>query len=275
MWAPHCSSRVMKSPETVAMSRLAAAPGTSQDDHRTTSAFEVDPPHCAASEWTSCPDHLAVLVGCLVLVMVSRCSAGAHASLVSDQPGGRVAVATAPPTVALTFSEDVESGFVAVTAPDGTKVTTSSRARRRHDDGRPRAERPARPLHGGLPRRLGRRPSRPGQFTFTATDRSTRRRTDSTRRRPRSRSSTATARSSSSVSPLAVLAIGADAGATDATDDAKRDTFRRASSWPASSSVSSSWSPPSRSAAAPRDRARPASPTRDCSWAGRCPPPPT
>ena len=39
-------------------------------------------------------------------------------------PTGRE-IATAPPTVELTFSEDLDSGFVAVTAPDGSKVTTS------------------------------------------------------------------------------------------------------------------------------------------------------
>jgi methionine-rich copper-binding protein CopC len=71
------------------------------------------------------PRSLAVLLAALVLVMVSRGPADAHASLVATSPEDGSKIATAPPSVELTFSEDVDSAFVAVTAPDGTKVTTS------------------------------------------------------------------------------------------------------------------------------------------------------
>jgi methionine-rich copper-binding protein CopC len=48
-----------------------------------------------------------------------------HASLISSKPADGAQIATAPATAELTFSEDVDSGFVGVTAPDGTKVQTS------------------------------------------------------------------------------------------------------------------------------------------------------
>jgi methionine-rich copper-binding protein CopC len=71
------------------------------------------------------PRSLTVLLAALVLVMVSPSPADAHASLVATSPEDGSRIATAPPSVELTFSEDVDTGFVAVTAPDGTKVTTS------------------------------------------------------------------------------------------------------------------------------------------------------
>jgi methionine-rich copper-binding protein CopC len=71
------------------------------------------------------PRSFAMLLTVFALVLVGRGSADAHASLVSTSPEDGSTIATAPPSVALTFSEDVESGDVAVAAPDGSKVTTS------------------------------------------------------------------------------------------------------------------------------------------------------
>ena len=71
------------------------------------------------------PRALAVLFAALVIVIVSRGAADAHAELVSTSPEDGSRIATAPPSVALTFSEDVQSGFVAVRAPDDSTVTTS------------------------------------------------------------------------------------------------------------------------------------------------------
>jgi len=71
------------------------------------------------------PRSLAVLLAALVLLMASRSSASAHASLVSSNPEDGSRIATAPPSIELTFSEDVDSGDIAVLAPDGTRVTTS------------------------------------------------------------------------------------------------------------------------------------------------------
>ena len=71
------------------------------------------------------PRSLIVFLAALVLVMVSRSPADAHASLVATNPVDGSSIATAPPSVELTFSEAVDSAFVAVMAPDGTKVTTS------------------------------------------------------------------------------------------------------------------------------------------------------
>lgn len=71
------------------------------------------------------PRSLAALLAALVLVVVGRSPADAHASLVATSPEDGSKIATAPSSVGLTFSEDVDSAFVAVAAPDGTKVTTS------------------------------------------------------------------------------------------------------------------------------------------------------
>ena len=68
---------------------------------------------------------IAVLLAAFVLLMVTGGPAAAHASLVSTSPEDGSRIATAPPSIVLTFSEDVESAFVAVTAPDGTKVAAS------------------------------------------------------------------------------------------------------------------------------------------------------
>jgi methionine-rich copper-binding protein CopC len=66
----------------------------------------------------------AVLVGLLVL-LVGVMPAEGHADLESSNPADGSEIASAPAAVELTFSEDVGSGFVAVTAPDGTTVKTS------------------------------------------------------------------------------------------------------------------------------------------------------
>jgi methionine-rich copper-binding protein CopC len=67
---------------------------------------------------------VAFLVGSLAL-FVGMMPAEGHASLLSSTPADGEQIATAPATVELTFSEDVDSGFVAVTAPDGSTVKTS------------------------------------------------------------------------------------------------------------------------------------------------------
>ncbi len=66
----------------------------------------------------------ALLVASLVL-LAGVSPAVAHASLVSSNPADGAQVDTAPQAVELTFSEDVDSGFVGVTAPDGSTVKTS------------------------------------------------------------------------------------------------------------------------------------------------------
>jgi methionine-rich copper-binding protein CopC len=71
------------------------------------------------------PRSITVFVAALVVFLVGPSPADAHAELVSTSPENGARIATAPPSVELTFSEDVGSSFVAVTAPDGTKVKTS------------------------------------------------------------------------------------------------------------------------------------------------------
>jgi methionine-rich copper-binding protein CopC len=66
----------------------------------------------------------ALLVASFVL-LAGMLPAEGHASLVSSKPADGAQIATAPATVELTFSEDVDSGFFGVTAPDGTRVKTS------------------------------------------------------------------------------------------------------------------------------------------------------
>ena len=66
----------------------------------------------------------ALLVASFVL-LAGMLPAEGHASLVSSQPADGSQIATAPATVELTFSEDVDSGFIGVTAPDGSTVKTS------------------------------------------------------------------------------------------------------------------------------------------------------
>ena len=68
---------------------------------------------------------ITLVLVALLLLLATPGSAVAHASLVSTNPADGASIATAPKSVELTFSEDVGSGFVAVTAPDGTKVKTS------------------------------------------------------------------------------------------------------------------------------------------------------
>ena len=71
------------------------------------------------------PRYLLAILAALVLLSVNPSTASAHASLVSTNPDDGARIATAPPSVELTFSEDLKSGFVAVSAPDGTTVKTS------------------------------------------------------------------------------------------------------------------------------------------------------
>ena len=64
-----------------------------------------------------------LLAGCVAFA--GPLPAAAHASLVSTDPADGSQLQTAPETIGLTFNEDLDIGFVAVTAPDGTKVGTS------------------------------------------------------------------------------------------------------------------------------------------------------
>jgi methionine-rich copper-binding protein CopC len=68
---------------------------------------------------------LAAFLLAACIAVTGESPAGAHASLVSTNPADGSQIPTAPETVELTFSEDLNTGFVAVMAPDGTKVGTS------------------------------------------------------------------------------------------------------------------------------------------------------
>lgn len=67
---------------------------------------------------------LAVMAAVAVLLIGSPVAA--HTELVDSDPKDGSTLATAPRSVTLTFSEDVRSGHVAVTAPDGSPVKASS-----------------------------------------------------------------------------------------------------------------------------------------------------
>jgi methionine-rich copper-binding protein CopC len=71
------------------------------------------------------PKLIAACFVAACLVLTAQLPADAHASLVSTDPTDGSQVETAPKTVELTFSQDLDTGFVAVMAPDGTKVGTS------------------------------------------------------------------------------------------------------------------------------------------------------
>ena len=71
------------------------------------------------------PKVITALLVAACLVFTGQLPADAHASLVSTDPADGSQVATAPRTVELTFSEDLDTGFVAVKAPDGSTVETS------------------------------------------------------------------------------------------------------------------------------------------------------
>jgi methionine-rich copper-binding protein CopC len=69
---------------------------------------------------------VSAFLAALVLVLVGSSSADAHATLIATSPENGARIATAPTSIGLTFSEAVGSSFVAVTAPDGSKVKTSA-----------------------------------------------------------------------------------------------------------------------------------------------------
>ena len=71
------------------------------------------------------PKLIAAFLIASLVVLAGMMPAQGHASLVSSKPADGSQIATAPATVELTFSEDVDSGFVGVTAPDGSTVKTS------------------------------------------------------------------------------------------------------------------------------------------------------
>jgi copper resistance protein C len=71
------------------------------------------------------PKLLVAFLAGSFLLFAGMMPAAGHASLVSTDPADGSQIATPPPSVKLTFSEDLESGMVAVSAPDGARVTTS------------------------------------------------------------------------------------------------------------------------------------------------------
>lgn len=71
------------------------------------------------------PKLIAAFLLAACIAFTGELPAGAHASLVSTDPADGSQISTAPATVELTFSENLDTGFVAVMAPDGTKVPTS------------------------------------------------------------------------------------------------------------------------------------------------------
>ena len=71
------------------------------------------------------PQLISAFLVAACIVVTGQLPADAHASLVSTDPADGSQLETAPEAVELTFSEDLDTGFVAVTAPDGTKVGTS------------------------------------------------------------------------------------------------------------------------------------------------------
>jgi methionine-rich copper-binding protein CopC len=72
------------------------------------------------------PRFISAFVAALVLLVVSPGTADAHATLVATSPEDGSRITTAPASITLTFSEAVGSGFVALVAPDGSKVKTSA-----------------------------------------------------------------------------------------------------------------------------------------------------
>jgi copper resistance protein C len=71
------------------------------------------------------PKLIAAFLVATCVLFTSQVPADAHASLVSTDPVDGSQVATPPQSVELTFSDDLDTGVVAVIAPDGSKVTTS------------------------------------------------------------------------------------------------------------------------------------------------------
>lgn len=62
----------------------------------------------------------------MVVLTAGSGPAAAHASLVRTDPADGSRPSTAPREVSLTFSENVGSGFVAMTAPGGSQLETSN-----------------------------------------------------------------------------------------------------------------------------------------------------
>ena len=71
------------------------------------------------------PQLIAAFLVASCVLLAGQMPADAHASLVSTNPADGSHIQSAPRTVDLTFSDDLDSGFLAVTAPDGTTVRTS------------------------------------------------------------------------------------------------------------------------------------------------------
>lgn len=61
----------------------------------------------------------------IVLTVLGAVPANAHAGLVGTEPSAKATLSSAPETVSMTFSENVGSAFVAVTAPDGSSIKTT------------------------------------------------------------------------------------------------------------------------------------------------------
>jgi methionine-rich copper-binding protein CopC len=66
------------------------------------------------------------IVLCLVLLIIGSAPASAHAALIDSDPEDGSSLDAAPTMITLTFSEEIGNpAFIAVTAPDGTKVRVS------------------------------------------------------------------------------------------------------------------------------------------------------
>ena len=70
------------------------------------------------------PKLIAAFLLATCVLFTSQMPAVGHTSLVSTDPADGSQIPTAPPSVQLTFSEDIETAFIAGVAPDGSKVTT-------------------------------------------------------------------------------------------------------------------------------------------------------
>jgi methionine-rich copper-binding protein CopC len=71
------------------------------------------------------PRLIASILAAAVVLVLGAGVAHAHATVVATDPKDGARLASTPSTVALTVSEQVESGSIVVTAPDGSAVRTS------------------------------------------------------------------------------------------------------------------------------------------------------
>ena len=116
------------------------------------------------------PKLVSALLVVTLVFLAGMLPAEGHASLVSSKPADGSQIAAAPATVELTFSEDVDSGFIGVTAPDGSTVKASEP---RIDDATMSADLAASDQHGRytMAYRIVSADGHPvsGEITFTTT----------------------------------------------------------------------------------------------------------